>query len=322
MKHCSVQKITMKCWLLNDIDMESMFKKTDSMDEFYVQLADAVGHLPEWCELVNILDMYIEVDNDNRDTILYKGKRVRRPDVALCFYLGGTSFGVNVNDNLHLRILDQLQMLGTHCIQSSVQLANTSDKLKCSQILAAAGIRVPSTLLVTDAVTPSYLVEKLGLPVVVKPNDGTEGIGVRLIKTEEELKDIIEHRDKKSSLLAQQYISTSCGRDLRIAMLGDEVLYAMERDNTRNGDFRSNISQGGTVHVFTPPADALELARKAMKTLGLNLCSVDLLYGEDCYYVGEVNSIPGYEHGQTYEGEDVTSRYKRLLAEYVRKVIR
>ena len=311
----------MKCWLLNDIDLESMYEKLkkDCVDEFYVQIADTVKKLPKWCELVNIFDMCIEVDNDQKETILYKGKRVRRPDVALCFYVGGTAFGVQDPDNMHLRILDQLQMLGTHCIQSSSQLAVTSDKLKSAQILAAAGIKVPTTILVTDAITSKYIVEKLGLPVVVKPNDGTEGIGVCLIKTEEELKRYLEQRDRNTPLIAQQYISTSCGRDMRITMLGDEIIYAMERDNTKNGDFRSNISQGGVVHILTPPAEALDIARKSMKTLGLNICSVDLLYGEDCFYVGEVNSIPGYAEGQTYEGEDVTKRYQRLLGEYVMK---
>ena len=313
----------MKCWLLNDIDLDTMFKKmkSENMDDFFYQVANAVNNLPEWCELVNILDICIEVDNDCKDTLLYKGKRVRRPDVALCFYIGETSFGVQLHDDIHLRILDQLQMLGTHCIQSSSQLTTTSDKLKSAQLLAAADIKVPATILVSEAVTPSYIVEKLGLPVVVKPNDGTEGIGVCLIKTEEELKSYLEQRDRNTCLIAQQYISTSCGRDMRIAMLGDEVLYAMERDNTKNGDFRSNISQGGIVHVLTPPVDALDVARKSMKTLGLNICSVDLLYGEDCYYVGEVNSIPGYAEGQTYEGEDVTKRYERLLGKYVMNYI-
>ena len=309
----------MKCWLLSDMDMESLRTrgKEDSTDAFFVNLADSVKGLPEWCELVNIFDMCIEVDNHQQDTLLYKGKRIQRPDTALCFYVGGTSFGVQDPDNLRLRILDQLQMLGTHCVQSSSQLTLTRDKLKSAQILASAGIKVPTTILITDAVTPRHIVEKLGLPVVVKPNDGTEGIGVRLIKTEEELKDCLDHRDRKSTLIAQQYISTSCGRDMRIALLGDEIIYAMERDNTKNGDFRSNISQGGIVHILTPPAEALEIARKSMKIMGLNICSVDLLYGKDCFYVGEVNSIPGYAAGQTYEGEDVTRRYQRLLAKYV-----
>lgn len=311
----------MKCWLLSDIDLESLRKKKDSVDEFYVKLANSVGNLPEWCEMVNIFDICIEVDNNQQDTIFYKGKRVQRPDVALCFYIGGTSFGVQDPDNIRLRILDQLQMLGTHCIQSSSQLTSTSDKLKSAQILAAAGIKVPATILVTNSVTPKYIVDNLGLPVVVKPNDGTEGIGVCLIKTEEELKSYMDKRDRSTTLIAQQYISTSCGRDLRIAMLGDEIIYAMERDNTKNGDFRSNISQGGIVHIFTPSAEAIDIARKSMKTMGLNICSVDLLYGKDCFFVGEVNSIPGYAEGQTYEGEDVTKRYQRLLGEYMMKIM-
>lgn len=313
----------MKCWLLNDIDLESMCKnlKGDYMDAFYVQMAETLKKLPEWCEMVNVFDMCIEIDNDQQDTLLYKGKRVKRPDVAFCFYVGGASFGVQDPDQIRLRILDQLQMLGTHCIQSSSQLTVTSDKLKSGQLLAAAGIKVPTTILVTDATKPSYIVEKLGLPVVVKPNDGTEGVGVCLIKTEEELNDYLAQRDRTTPLIAQQYISTSCGRDMRITLLDDEIIYAMERDNTKNGDFRSNVAQGGIVHVFAPPADALEIARKSMKTLGLNICSVDLLYGEDCYYVGEVNSIPGYAKGQTYEGEDVTSRYQRMLGVYVMKIM-
>ena len=55
--------------------------------------------------------------------------------------------------------------------------------------------------------------------------------------------------------------------------------------------------------------------------LGSAIGSVDLLFGDGCYYVGEANSIPGYSNRQQYEGEDVSERYKRLIMQFMAKTL-
>lgn len=306
----------MKCWLLNDMDTDVMVKKYGKeLDVF----SDAVKNMPEWCEMVNVYDLAIEVNAGGKGKILKAGELVERPDVAICLF-AGQIVGADKKDydNVHHRIIDQLEMLGTFCLQSRKDIETTSNKLKCNQLLAAAGIKVADTILITDAVKPAYIVQRLGLPVVVKPNDGSEGNGVCLVETEKELEHIMELRDRSVSLIAQKYISTSRGRDMRMVLIGDELVYSMVRDNTGSDDFRSNIARGGKVLELTPPQEAIDIALKTKKVLGLKLCGVDLLFGENCtFYVGEVNSVPGYGNGQKYNGELVSQRYMSMVQKFI-----
>lgn len=88
--------------------------------------------------------------------------------------------------------------------------------------------------------------------------------------------------------LYQQYIRESSGRDIRLQVVGDEVVAAMER--TSDTDFRANVSNGGKMHVYQPDKEAVELAVKACRAVKCDFAGVDLLFGREGYLVCEVNS--------------------------------
>lgn len=304
----------MRCWILTDYSKElgasiASKSKTD--------IGGVLGILPEGCELVNIHELAIEIDVNGNGKIWRAGQYVDRPDMAFCLYVGLVAGNQN---KFQLQILDQLEMLGTHLMITSRQLMTTGDKLKCGQLLAKAGISTPKTILLNSWIPTSMVVESLGLPMVVKPVDGSEGRGVCLVHSEEELKDMLAQKDDSTTLIAQQYISTSKGRDLRMVMIGDEIVFAEIRDNTKSDDFRSNISVGGEARIITPPADAVALGRQTRQVLGLNMCGIDLLFGKDGFMVGEVNSLPGFPTEEEYDGEPVPKRYHRMLMEYMMKI--
>ena len=304
----------MKCWILTDFSKElgasiASKSKTD--------FGSVLGILPEGCELVNIYELAIEIDVNGNGKIWKAGQYVDSPDMAFCLYVGLVAGN---ESTFHLQILDQLEMLGTRLMITSRQLMTTGDKLKCGQLLAKAGISTPKTILLNSWIPTSMVVESLGLPMVVKPVDGSEGRGVCLVHSEEELKDMLAQKDDSTTLIAQQYISTSKGRDLRMVMIGDEIAFAEIRDNTKSDDFRSNISVGGEAHITTPPEDAVALGRKTRQVLGLNMCGIDLLFGKDEFIIGEVNSLPGFPTGVEYNGEPVEKRYQRMLMEYMMKI--
>ena len=54
----------------------------------------------------------------------------------------------------------------------------------------------------------------------------------------------------------------------------------MER-YSENGDFRANITNGGSMKPYEPKEAQVELARKVMRTLGLDFAGVDILFGEE-----------------------------------------
>ncbi len=76
--------------------------------------------------------------------------------------------------------------------------------------------------------------KKLGFPLIVKPNSGTQGIDVALVHTKQEffraMKQIFKH-DRVA--LVQQYVpgpaAAGRGRDYRIVVLDKEIISAYER---------------------------------------------------------------------------------------------
>ena len=70
---------------------------------------------------------------------------------------------------------------------------------------------------------------------------------VYLINNREELKSKILELGNRSFLM-QEYIDTSYGKDVRVNIIGDKIVGAMERSN--QSDFRANITIGGVGKVI------------------------------------------------------------------------
>ena len=52
------------------------------------------------------------------------------------------------------------------------------------------------------------------------------------------------------------------------------------------------------------------------------MCSVDFLFEDDGFTVGEVNSLPGFPENQPYEGELMIVRYPRLFIGYLMNLLK
>ncbi|MDE6413587.1 MAG: RimK family alpha-L-glutamate ligase [Eubacterium sp.] len=122
---------------------------------------------------------------------------------------------------------------------------------------------------------------ELGLPVVFKECFGSFGEQVYLCNSVEE---ILNHITEKPFIL-QEFIKASSGHDKRLEVVGGKVVAAMERTN--ENDFRSNITNGGSMKPCNPTESEIKLAVTACKALGLHFGGVDLLEGG---LVCEVNS--------------------------------
>lgn len=74
------------------------------------------------------------------------------------------------------------------------------------------------------------------------------------------------------------------------------------------GDFRSNLHRGGTAQTVKLTAVERATALSAAKTMGLNVCGVDMLRSNTGPVVMEVNSSPGLEGVETATGIDVAGQ--------------
>jgi ribosomal protein S6--L-glutamate ligase len=77
----------------------------------------------------------------------------------------------------------------------------------------------------------------------------------------------------------------------------------MERQGPK-GEFRSNLHRGGSAKAVKISAAERRMALKAAKSMGLNVCGVDMLRAAKGPVVMEVNSSPGLEGIEDATGVD------------------
>lgn len=196
-----------------------------------------------------------------------------------------------------LYLTRQLELLGIPVYNSAKTIEISDDKIFTHQILAASGIPTPKTIVApkiyfqTAALADDFftkIIAVLGLPLIIKESFGSFGEQVYLVKTLEELRYQVNKIGAKPYFF-QEFVQTSSGRDLRIQVVGDQVIAAMKR--TAVDDFRANVTNGGTMAAHTPTDKEVEIAIQASKAIGAHFSGVDLLYGpDDEPVVCEINS--------------------------------
>ena len=129
----------------------------------------------------------------------------------------------------------------------------------------------------------------LGFPMVIKECFGSFGQQVYLVHNLEEAKECMDSIGTRP-VLFQEFIHSSFGRDLRLQVVGRNVIASMYR-YSETGDFRANLSIGGSMRPYEPTQRQKELALRCCEAIGLDFAGVDLLFGEgDEPIVCEVNS--------------------------------
>lgn len=201
-----------------------------------------------------------------------------------------------------INLAKALENMGLRLFNSSDAINYCDDKAKTYIQLSKAGIRIPKTITApktyeglgyTDFTFLQIAIQKLGLPLVIKESFGSFGQQVYLANTEDEAKKIIKTIGHKDFVL-QEFISTSCGKDVRLNVVGQQVAASMLRYN--DNDFRSNISNGGNMKCYTPSEEQQLLAIASAKALNLDFAGVDIMFGPDNLpIVCEVNSNPHFK---------------------------
>jgi ribosomal protein S6--L-glutamate ligase len=71
------------------------------------------------------------------------------------------------------------------------------------------------------------------------------------------------------------------------------------------GEFRSNLHRGGSAKPIKISPEERSTAIRAAKSMGLNVCGVDMLRSNHGPVVMEVNSSPGLEGVEKATGKDI-----------------
>lgn len=205
-------------------------------------------------------------------------------------------------------VIKQFEGQGIFTTLGSTALIDARDKLFCLQILAANGIDVPRSIMSNNYLVFSDLIDKLGLPIIIKLLNGTHGLGVMLAEKKMMAESIFETFFKtKQKAMLQEFIAEAKGADVRIFIVDGEVVGVMERQ-AKAGEFRSNLHRGASSRVVEISKEEENIAKKAVDVLGLKIAGVDLLRSARGPLILEVNASPGLEGIETTTGNDIAGK--------------
>lgn len=262
------------------------------------RMVEAARNRNHEVRVINPLRCYMNITSHHPE-IHYKGEKLEGFD-AIIPRIGAsiTFYGTAV--------VRQFEMIGVYCLNESVAISRSRDKLRSLQLLARKGIGLPVTGFAHSTHYTDDLISLVGgAPLVVKMIEGTQGVGVVLTETQKAAQSVIQaFRSLKANILVQEFIKESSGRDIRCWVIGDKVVAAMLRQGPE-GEFRSNLHRGGHAMTVRITPEERSTAVRAAKIMGLRVAGVDLLRANHGPVVMEVNSSPGLEGIEKTTGKDV-----------------
>jgi ribosomal protein S6--L-glutamate ligase len=208
-----------------------------------------------------------------------------------------------------LAVVSQLELMGVSVLNGAYGIAASRNKMRSLQLLAAAGIRVPRTVMAAD---PSRLKDMVklvgGVPVLVKLLSANERGGVLICESLQSLEAALEAiLGLGQNIVVQQYLRGAKGRDLRVLVVGGDVVAAMRR-SPPVGRLARDLRRGAQFERAGLPASFSRAAVAAARVLRLEVCAVDMLDVKGHPLVFEVNSSPSIREAEAACGVDAAAR--------------
>jgi [lysine-biosynthesis-protein LysW]--L-2-aminoadipate ligase len=197
--------------------------------------------------------------------------------------------------------LMELGALGVRVVNDARALLNTHDKLRAARRLSMLDIPHVATQHVRS-------IDDLELepPIVLKPRFGSWGADVMRCNDEESVRDVFAEFATRSwfqrqGALAQPLVAPM-GRDLRVIVAGGRVAGAEARV-AAHGEWRTNISLGGTHLPAGAWGQPAEVAIAAAAAVGGGLVGIDLLPTSKGYVVLEINGAVEFDTAYSVDGD-------------------
>ncbi|MFK7753727.1 MAG: 30S ribosomal protein S6--L-glutamate ligase [Sedimentitalea sp.] len=263
-----------------------------------VDVGEARGHT---VEVIDTTRCYMAI-NAMSPEVHYDGKRLPRYDAVI------PRIGASITP-YGTAVIRQFETIGTFCVNGSAGITASRDKLHAHQVLASKQIGMPMTAFAASPKDTNNLIGLVGTaPLIVKLLESTQGKGVVLAETKKAAESVISaFRGLKANFLVQDFVKEAAGEDIRCLVIGSKVVAAIKRTGAE-GDFRSNLHQGGTASITRITKTERETALRAARAFSLGMAGVDLLRSSEGPKVLEVNSSPGFEGVEKATGKDIVGK--------------
>lgn len=239
--------------------------------------------------------------------VIYDGELLPVPD-AIIPRIGSsrTFFGT--------AMVRHFEIMGAFSVAGNLAIARSRDKLRSLQVLSRQGVDMPRTVFASNKASAKDVIKLSGgTPLVLKILEGTQGVGVVLAETQKAAQSVLDaFYGMEVNLLVQEFIKEAGGADIRAFVVNGEVAGAMKRQGAE-GDFRSNLHQGGSATAYKLNRKEKSMALAAAKAMGLGVCGVDMIPSDRGPLVMEVNSSPGLEGIEKATSIDIADKIMNYI---------
>jgi len=230
-------------------------------------------------------------------SFLYKNEKV----VFNCVFI---AIHGNPGENGVLQsYFDLLELPYTSC--NAFVSALTFNKFYCNSVLKSFHINIAKSVVLhkpTD-LSVSEIINAVGLPCFVKPNEGGSSFGTSKVKQQEELSEAIQKAfDEGDSVIIEQFISgveVTCGI---FKSKNETIIFPLTEIVSKNEffDFEAKYTPE-KVEEITPARISKEDTEKCQKYASyiydiLNcsgLVRMDFIFSDNNFWFLEVNTVPG-----------------------------
>jgi D-alanine-D-alanine ligase len=303
--------------------------------EFSISIKSAqtiIEHFPVGFDVFKVIvskeGWYAEIGNERFDYSLdnmgfFRNDNWVKPDAGMVYIHG------DPGENGKIQAL--LELKGIPYINSGLLASALSfDKWYCNQFLKGFGLKVAESVLLYNPadIESSSLIQKLGLPIFIKPADSGSSYGITKVKKEKELIPAVEKAFQEGgSVVAEAFldgIEVTCG--VYRGRNGVRALPLTEI-SSENEFFDYEAKYDGKSKEITPARvtdeirDEVQNQSKYIYDL-LNLRSVariDFMLVKGLPYVIEVNTTPGFSSASivpqmlSCEGTSVTEFWNEII---------
>jgi len=180
-------------------------------------------------------------------------------------------------------------------------LTPASDFLKQSE----EGLPFPKSSVIFSTKSIPTVIGDYRYPLIVKSTTGHQGRAVFKVDTKEQLTATVkEILLTAPAAVIREFIPND--GDIRIFTVGYKAIGAMKRTPSRQGEFRSNISQGGTGSKFDLAGhpEIKNIAEKLSAITRTEIAGVDIIINKETGkpFILEINPGPQFTGFEKYTG--------------------
>jgi glutathione synthase/RimK-type ligase-like ATP-grasp enzyme len=236
--------------------------------------------------------------------------------------------------------LAYLEQVGMPVVNGLAAYEIEISKARQCALFARLGIRHPRTRVINDPAQAPTAAEALRFPVLVKPNVGGSGAGIRSFATASELRDAATELELglDGTSLVQEQLPAEGDSIVRIEILGGELLYAIRLRLVPGGfnlcpadycelpGIADGVSgRGLPIERFDPPEAVVEDAKGIVAAAGMDVGGVEYLVDarDGLPYFYDVNALSNFvANAREVVGFDPFADLVDLIVERARKQVR